>query len=137
MSITMTFSGRSTPTMVAAILLGSALAGAAPAAAQEVTLRFHTHVPPVAGSYKNLAWWAEKVEKDSGGKLKIQMFGSMSLGGNAPDIYDQVKNGTVDLGFTLPGYKAGLFPVTSAFELPFIGAETPVTSQALEVYSQK
>ncbi len=40
------------------------------------------------------------------------MFGAMQLGGKAPDIYDQVKNGVVDMGWTLPGYKAGLFPAT-------------------------
>lgn len=108
-----------------------------PAPSPQVTLRLHTHVPPVAGSYKNIAWWAQKVEKDSGGRLKIQIFGSMQLGGSAPDIYDQVKDGVVDMGFTLPGYKAGLFPATSAFELPFIGAEASIASQALEVYAQK
>lgn len=99
-----------------------------------VTLRMHTHVPPVSGSYKNLKWWTEKVEKDSGGKLKIQLFGSMQLGGKAPDIYDQVKNGVVDIGWTLPGYKAGLFPATSAFELPFIGAPARIVSPAIDTF---
>lgn len=102
-----------------------------------VTLRMHTHVPPVSGSYKNLKWWTEKVEKDSGGKLKIQLFGSMQLGGKPPDVYDQVKNGVVDIGWTLPGYKAGLFPVTSAFELPFIGAPAPVVSPAIDAFVKK
>jgi len=116
---------------------GAVLGGVGPASAQVVTLRMHTHVPPVAASYKNLAWWVQKVEKDSGGKLKIQLFGSNQLGGKAEDIYDQVKNGVVDIGWTLPGYKAGLFPVTSAFELPFIGAEASIASQALEIYARK
>lgn len=107
------------------------------ATAQEITLRMHTHVPPVSGSYKNLKWWAEKVEKESGGKLEIQLFGSMQLGGKAPDVYDQVKNGVVDLGWTLPGYKAGLFPIASAFELPFIGATAPITSPAANGFLEK
>jgi TRAP-type C4-dicarboxylate transport system substrate-binding protein len=102
-----------------------------------VTLRMHTHVPPVAGSYKNLAWWVQKVEKESGGKLKIQLFGSNQLGGKAEDIYDQTKNGVVDIGWTLPGYKAGLFPVISAFELPFIGAPAHIASQALDTFARK
>jgi TRAP-type transport system periplasmic protein len=105
--------------------------------AQEVTLRMHTHVPPVSGSFKSLKWWTENVEKASGGKLKIELYGSMQLGGKAPDVYDQVKNGVVDLGWTLPGYKAGLFPVTSAFELPFIGAPAHIVSPAIDAFVRK
>lgn len=105
------------------------------ASAQEtVTLRMHTHVPPVSGSYKNLKWWADKVEKESEGRLKIQLFGSMQLGGKPPDVFDQVKNGVVDIGWTLPGYKAGIFPVTSAFELPFIGAPAHIVSPAIDAF---
>jgi TRAP-type C4-dicarboxylate transport system substrate-binding protein len=127
-----------TMAVIAATLCAAAtLTTTTPASAQQVTLRLHTHVPPVAGSFKNLSWWAQKVEKDSGGKLKIQMFGSNSLGGKAEDIYDQVKNGVVDIGWTLPGYKAGLFPATSAFELPFIGAEASIASQALDEFVRK
>jgi TRAP-type transport system periplasmic protein len=102
-----------------------------------LTLRMHTHVPPVSGSYKNLLWWTEKVEKESGGKLKIELYGSMQLGGQAPDVYDQVKNGVVDLGWTLPGYKAGLFPITSVFELPFIGAPAHIVSPAIDAFLRK
>lgn len=129
---------RMTMAAVAAMLCSAAtLSATTSASAQQVTLRFHTHVPPVAGSFKNLAWWAQKVEKESNGKLKIQMFGSNSLGGKAEDIYDQVKNGVVDIGWTLPGYKAELFPATSAFELPFIGAEASIASPALDEYARK
>jgi TRAP-type C4-dicarboxylate transport system substrate-binding protein len=102
-----------------------------------VTLRMHTHVPPVSGSYKNLLWWTKKVESEAAGKLKIELYGAMQLGGKAPDIYDQVKNGVVDLGWTLPGYKAGLFPVTSIFELPFIGAPAHVVSPAIDTFEKK
>jgi TRAP-type C4-dicarboxylate transport system substrate-binding protein len=104
---------------------------------EPVTLRMQTQVPPVSGSYKNLLWWTKKVEKDSGGKLKIELFGSMQLGGKAADVYDQVKNGVIDLGWTLPGYNAGLFPATSVFELPFIGAPAHIVSPAIDVFLRK
>jgi TRAP-type C4-dicarboxylate transport system substrate-binding protein len=121
---------------------GSALAATAfaltsPASAQSVTLRMHTHVPPVARSFKNLDWWRQKVEKDSAGSLKIQLYGSMQLGGKAPDIYDQVKAGVVDIGWTLPGYKQGLFPCTNVFELPFIGDKADVVAPAVDAYIRK
>jgi len=122
---------------VSMLVFGSASFNVRKAMAEQITLRMHTHVPPVSGSFKNLKWWAQKVEKESGGKLIIQLFGSMQLGGKAPDVYDQVKNGVVDLGWTLPGYKAGLFPITSAFELPFIGATAHVTSPAVNAFLEK
>ncbi|MDA0651730.1 MAG: TRAP transporter substrate-binding protein [Proteobacteria bacterium] len=125
--------------VAAASVLGLLLCAlpAPTAQAQQLTLRFHTHVPPVAGSYKALVGWAKKVEAESGGTLKIQMFGSMQLGGKAPDIYDQIRNGVVDLGFTLPGYKAGLFPAITVFELPFIGGRALVAAPAVDAFARK
>jgi TRAP-type transport system periplasmic protein len=120
-----------------ALVLGITLFVSQPASAEPITLRLHTFVPPVSGSYKSLAWWAQKVEKDSGGRLKIQIFGSMQLGGKAPDVYDQVKNGVVDLGWTLPGYTAGLFPITLVFELPFIGGRAEIVSPAVNAFLEK
>jgi len=119
-----------------ALALGVFLTTGAPAAAETITLRWHSHVPPVSASFKILRQWMNKVEKDAKGTIKVQMFGAMQLGGKAPDIYDQVKNGVVDLGWTLPGYKAGLFPATSVFELPFMGGQAPVVSAALEEYAK-
>ena len=44
----------------------------------------------------------------------------MQLGGTAPQLYDQVKDGVVDIAWTLPGYNAGRFPAMEVFELPFM-----------------
>ena len=122
----------------AALALAATLLAAAPSAAQQVvSLRMHTHVPAVAGSFKSLTWWTKRVEKASNGRLKITLFGSNQLGGKAEDIYDQVKNGVVDLGWTLPGYKAGLFPASEVFELPFIGGPAHIVSPAVNDYVKK
>ena len=121
---------------VFALTFGAAILGATPASSEVVTLRMHTFVPPVSSSYKSLQAWCDKVEKDSNGQLKIQLFGAMQLGGKAPDLYDQVKNGVVDLAWTLPGYKAGLFPATSVFELPFMAGRAPIVSPAVDDYAR-
>jgi TRAP-type transport system periplasmic protein len=118
------------------IALGAALLSAAPAQEQTVSLRFHTFVPPVSSSYKSLKAWVDRVEKASNGRLKIQFFGAMQLGGKAPDLYDQVKNGVVDIAWTLPGYKAGLFPAIAVFELPFLAGAAPVVSPAVDDYAR-
>jgi TRAP-type transport system periplasmic protein len=113
-------------------------AGAAqPASAQAVTLRLHTHVPPVSSSFKNLKAWAVEVTKASGGNIKITAFGSNQLGGKAADIYDQVSQGVVDIGWTLPGYLPGRFPRVSVFELPFVsGAPSYAAPALMEFYGK-
>jgi len=56
---------------LATLLSGLALAPA-PAASQEVTLRLHSFLPPVANPMKHfLIPWAEQIEKDSKGRIKI------------------------------------------------------------------
>jgi TRAP-type transport system periplasmic protein len=119
-----------------ALALTAAALAPQPASGQTVNLRMHTFVPPVSSSYKSLAAWVEKIDKDSNGQIKIQLFGAMQLGGKAPDLYDQVKNGVVDIAWMLPGYKAGLFPATSVFELPFIGGRAPIVSPAVDDFAR-
>ena len=112
---------------------GAALAAPAiakPAFAQaQVTLKLHHFLPPVSnGHAKMLAPWAKMVEDDSGGKIKIDIFPSMQLGGTPPQLYDQARDGVVDIVWTLPGSTAGRFPSTEVFELPFIGARRGIVN---------
>ena len=112
---------------------GAALAAPAiarPAFAQaQVTLKLHHFLPPVSnGHAKMLAPWAKMVEEDSGGKIKIDIFPSMQLGGTPPQLYDQARDGVVDIVWTLPGSTAGRFPSTEVFELPFIGARRGIVN---------
>jgi TRAP-type transport system periplasmic protein len=67
-------------------ILGAALAVAAavlagqpgPAAAQEVTLRIHHFLPPQAPVPANfIAPWAEKVEQESAGRIKVEIYPTM------------------------------------------------------------
>ena len=123
------------------VATGAALAAPAiarPALAQaQVTLRLHHFLPPVSnGHAKMLAPWAKMVEESSGGKLKIDIFPSMQLGGTPPQLYDQARDGVVDIVWTLPGSTAGRFPSTEVFELPFIGARRGiVNAQASQEYA--
>ena len=108
------------------------------ATAQQVTLRLHTLVPPPANPIKTfLKPWTEKVLKDSGGKLKVQIYPSMQLGGKPPQLVDQVKDGVVDIVWTLPGYTAGRFPNIEVFELPFVHTNPLATTLALQDFQDK
>ena len=60
----------------------------------------------------------------------------MQLGGTPPQLYDQARDGVVDIVWTLPGSTAGRFPSTEVFELPFIGARRGiVNAQASQEYA--
>ena len=112
----------------AALGLGAAIAAPAvidSARAQAVvTFKLHHFLPPVSnGQAKMLGPWAKQVEADSQGKIKIDIYPSMQLGGTPPQLYDQVRDGVVDIVWTLPGSTPGRFPTTEVFELPFLCAE--------------
>jgi TRAP-type C4-dicarboxylate transport system substrate-binding protein len=121
------------------ILGALALAGAIQAShAADVTLRFHQMLPPQATiPAVAIKAWAEKVEKESGGRIKIQRFDSMQLGGKPPELYDQAKDGVVDLIWTVLGYTPGRFPKTEAFELPFTTGLAEPGSRAFQEFVEK
>lgn len=76
--------------------------------AQEVTLRLHQMLPPQATiPAKALAPWAEKVMAESNGRIKVEKYDAMSLGGTPPQLVDQVTDGVVDLIWTVIGYTPG------------------------------
>lgn len=109
-----------------------------PAQAADVTLRFHQMLPPQATiPAKAIKPWAEKVEKESGGRIKVQQFSSMQLGGKPPELFDQAKDGVVDIVWTVLGYTPGRFPKTEAFELPFTTGMAEPASKAFQEYVQK
>jgi len=109
-----------------------------PSVAQQVTLRLHTFLPPPANPVKNfIAPWIKKIEAESGGKLKIQLYPSMQLGGKPPQLMDQVKDGVVDIIWSLPGYTAGRFPRLEVFELPLVHTNPVATTLAIQEFQKK
>jgi TRAP-type C4-dicarboxylate transport system substrate-binding protein len=80
--------------------------------------------------------WMEKVEKDSGGRIKFEGYPAMQLGGTPVQLYDQAKDGVVDIVWTLPANTAGRFPRIEVFELPFIMTNAEATSKAYWEYHQ-
>jgi TRAP-type C4-dicarboxylate transport system substrate-binding protein len=120
---------------------GAAAALGAPAlvgfAQQTVTLKFHTFMSPASLVWINMHKpWMEKVEKESKGRIKFEAYPAMQLGGTPPQLYDQAKDGVVDIVWTLPGNTAGRFPRVEAFELPFMMNNAEATSKALWEYHQ-
>jgi TRAP-type C4-dicarboxylate transport system substrate-binding protein len=134
----MTFNRRTILAAAGAAVATPAFLRGAKAQAQ-VTLRLHHFLPPVAnGHVKMLAPWARKVEAASGGKLAIQIFPSMQLGGTPPQLFDQAKDGVVDIVWTLPGNTPGRFPLSEVMELPFMAGRLGMTNAlAGQEFAQK
>ena len=99
--------------------------------AQEVTLRIHHFMSSKGNLHsKFLVPLAERLETASKGRIKVELFSSMALGGRPSDLYDQAVDGAVDIILTLPGYTAGRFPKAEVFELPFMIQDPIVASKA-------
>ncbi|MDO5613833.1 MAG: TRAP transporter substrate-binding protein [Paracoccus sp. (in: a-proteobacteria)] len=102
------------------------------AAAQDVTLRLHYFLPDNSFVPANiLTPWADRIEAESGGRIKVDRYPSMALGGRPADLVDQVTDGVADVVWTLPGYTPGRFPQTEVAELPFMSRDAGATSAAL------
>ncbi len=114
-----------------------AAAGGA-ASAQTITLKVHHFLPPGSTAHQNfMVPWCDKIAKDSGGKLKCQIYPAMQLGGTPQQLFDQAKDGVADIVWTVPGYQAGRFPVSEAFELPFMVFDSERASRGLWHYATK
>jgi TRAP-type C4-dicarboxylate transport system substrate-binding protein len=102
----------------------------------QITLRLHHFLPPASnGQQRFLAPWAQRVEQASGGRLRVQIFPAMQLGGAPPQLFDQARDGVVDIVWTLPGNTPGRFPAIEVFELPFVPNRRAVTnSRALQEF---
>ncbi|MEO5733723.1 MAG: TRAP transporter substrate-binding protein [Rubrivivax sp.] len=106
-------------------------------AQQSVTLKFHTFMAPMSNVWLLMHKpWMEKVEKESGGRIKFEGYPAMQLGGGPAQLYDQARDGVVDIVWTLPGTTAGRFPRIEVFELPFIMNNAEATSKAYWEYFQ-
>ncbi|EEB83804.1 C4-dicarboxylate-binding periplasmic protein [Roseobacter sp. GAI101] len=105
--------------------------GATAAMAQDVTLRMHQFLPPQANVPKLvLDVWADKVEAASEGRIKIERYASMQLGGTPPELMDQAIDGVADIVWTVVGYTPGRYPSTEVFELPFMVTDARAASSA-------
>jgi TRAP-type C4-dicarboxylate transport system substrate-binding protein len=115
-----------------------ALASALPAQAQQVVLKVHHFLPGTSNVHNNLIQpWCDKIARESGDKLKCQIYPAMQLGGTPAQLFDQARDGVADIVWTIPTYSAGRFVKSEVFELPFFTRSAKGSSQAYWTYVQK
>ncbi len=107
---------------------------ALPARAAEVTLTLHHFLGPTSNTHANfIAPWAERVEAASDGRIAIEIFPSMAMGGSPPELYGQARDGFADIVWTVTGYTPGVFPRAEVFELPGVhGGSARATNAAIQ-----
>ncbi len=94
--------------------------------AQEYTFKLHHLLGAQAPAQTQmLEPWVEQVEANANGRIKIEIFPAMSLGGTPPELVSQARDGVVDLVWTVNGYTPGLFPKTEVMELPTVYVNDP------------
>lgn len=108
------------------------------ARANEFTIRLHQFLPAQANVPAHvLDVWADTIEEESGGRITVERFPSMQLGGTPPDLIDQAIDGVADVVWTVAGYTPGRFPRTEVFELPFMMTSAGPTSRAFWTMAER
>lgn len=116
-------------TSAGAALAAPAFMRFASAQTPQVVLKLHHFLAPTSNAQvRFLTPWARRVEKDSGGRIRIDLYPNMQLGGTAAQLYDQARDGMTDIAWTLPGLTPGRFPRIEVFELPFVANRSAVAN---------
>ena len=107
----------------AAALVGFALAGPAPAAAAEVELTCAHDQPVTKGAegYKEIQWqyFKKTVEAKSNGRIAVKVVGASQLG-DAPQLVENMKIGTVDCTDTSAATGGPFIPAISILSVPYV-----------------
>ncbi len=90
-----------------------------PAPAQTINFKLATHVPPQHYANKVFEQWIAELRKRSGGRIKVTLYPGQSLG-KIPDEWNMLKSGISDIGWILPMYYPGTFPLADVSDLPFL-----------------
>ena len=120
-----------------AATLALALAGSIGAARAEALRTHHFLTPPSVTHSGMLKPLSDRLAAETGGALTLALFPAMQLGGSPRQLFDQARDGFVDVAWTLPSYTAGRFPIVEVFELPFVGESAEATSQAITEFAAR
>lgn len=126
---------RNLSTVLAAAAMTAGLVSATPASAQSIELKVSHFLPPNHTFQKAMEAWAKDLDKQSGGRLKLQIYPAGQLGGGPNRQFDAARNGIVDIAISLHGATPGRYAMTELVSLPFAapkaGNSSAVTSKRL------
>lgn len=118
----------------AALGLAAGLLPAAAMAQDTHVLKIHSFSSSQAPEAIHMVLpFIEAVEAQSGGRIDMEFYPSMQLGGKAGDLIEQMEDGVVDIIVTIPGVSPGRFSGLEGMDLPFtnVGVSTGQTASLL------
>ena len=118
-----------------ALWAGAALACMAATASAQTTLTLSSWVPPSHTLTETQKEWCEMLAQKVAGKIKCNALPRPVAA--APATFDAVRNGLVDISFTVHGYTPGRFVTTQFAEIPFLGQSAEASSVAFQRAYQK
>ncbi len=123
-------------TLAAAVCLAATLLAPGLAQAGEITLSYANFPPAPTFPCVQMERWKEEVEKRTAGKVAVQTYPGGALLG-AKNMFDGVVQGQADIGCLCMSYQPGVFPLTTALELPMGFASSITPSMVLwDVYEK-
>ncbi|MDA8235669.1 MAG: TRAP transporter substrate-binding protein [Clostridia bacterium] len=95
------------------------------------------HVTQVSHPYHKAAEaFKAKVEKETNGRIKINIYPARQLGGDR-DMLEQIQNGSLDMGFISSAVFSGFTPVLDGLQLPFLMQNYDVLGKAVKTDEAK
>lgn len=110
--------------------LALALTSVAALAQQKIEMKiahFIVDQHPMSVWIKN---WADKLEKDSGGRIAPKIFSNAQMG-PPPVYYDLARTGQADVTWYLTGGTPGRFPITELINLPYLVGSSEIGTKVL------
>lgn len=105
------------------------------AASAQTVFTTSSWVPPTHTLTTSQGAWCSLLEKESAGRMKCNALPKGVTA--APGTFDAVRDGLVDIAFTVDGYTPGRFINTQVAEFPFLGDSAVPTSVAYQrIYSK-
>ena len=127
--------GEATPphkaqTMKLVSSIGFAVLAASASASAQVTLNANTWVPHTHPLTTAMMSWCADVEKATAARVKCNLLPKSVVA--ATQTFDAVKDGLVDLSFTVHGFTPGRFLLAEITEFPFLGDTGEITAAAYQ-----
>ena len=117
---------------ISALMLGAAIAltGASAQAQQKFEMKIGHFSPAFHPMSVWLQNWADRLEKDSGGRIAPKMFAGAQLG-PPPIYYDAARTGQLEVAWFLSGGTPGRFPLTELINLPYLVGSAEIGTKVL------
>jgi TRAP-type transport system periplasmic protein len=108
----------------------AALLGSGVACAQPIELKLAYFVGDQHAMSQWLIRWADKLEKESGGRIAVKRFPGSQMG-PAQQHYDFVRTGQADVAWFLHGATPGRFPLAEIVQVPYLAGSAEIGTKVL------